>query len=162
MYPLLLGVSINGEKLKVRSTDLLQNTYVPLLTESFFCCMFYIGSLIAQAILLRHKAQVISLGFDCWVEKPCYRRKTPLAVGGTWTQVLADRMAIAARALNQCTTLTPVWGYSYNVHSLSFRCTNEDFYVALDSSMGLALLVWVGGGLLKRVLCFFGNKPSLD
>ena len=27
--------------------------------------------------------------------------------------------------------------------------------------MGLALLVWVGGGLLKRVLYFFGNEPSL-
>ena len=42
-----------------------------------------------------------------------------------------------------------------------FRCTNGDFYVALGSSMGLALLVWVGGGLLKRVLCFFSNQPSL-
>ena len=27
--------------------------------------------------------------------------------------------------------------------------------------MGLALLVWVGGGLLKRVLYSFGNEPSL-
>ena len=27
--------------------------------------------------------------------------------------------------------------------------------------MGLAFLVWVGGGLLKRVLYFFGNEPSL-
>ena len=27
--------------------------------------------------------------------------------------------------------------------------------------MGLALLVWVGGGLLKRVLYFFGNELSL-
>ena len=27
--------------------------------------------------------------------------------------------------------------------------------------MGLALLVWVGGGLLKRVLYFLGNEPSL-
>ena len=34
-------------------------------------------------------------------------------------------------------------------------------YVALGSSMGLALLVWVGGGLLERVLYFFGNEPSL-
>ena len=41
-----------------------------------------------------------------------------------------------------------------------FRCTNGDFYVALGSSMGLALLVWVGGGLLKRVLYFVGNEPS--
>ena len=45
--------------------------------------------------------------------------------------------------------------------SATFRCANEDFYVALGSSMGLALLVWVGGGLLKRVLYFFGNEPSL-
>ena len=27
--------------------------------------------------------------------------------------------------------------------------------------MGLPLLVWVGGGLLKPVLYFFGNEPSL-
>ena len=42
-----------------------------------------------------------------------------------------------------------------------FRCTNRDFYVALGSSMSLALLVCVGGGLLKLVLYFFGNEPSL-
>ena len=42
------------------------------------------------------------------------------------------------------------------------RCTNGDFYVALGSSMGLALLVWVGGGLLKRVLYCFDNEPSLS
>ena len=33
--------------------------------------------------------------------------------------------------------------------------------LALGSNMGLALLVWVGGGLLKRVVYFFGNEPSL-
>ena len=27
--------------------------------------------------------------------------------------------------------------------------------------MGLTLLVWVGGGLIKRVVYFFGNEPSL-
>ena len=27
--------------------------------------------------------------------------------------------------------------------------------------MGLVLFVWVGGGLLKRVLFLFGNEPSL-
>ena len=43
----------------------------------------------------------------------------------------------------------------------TFRCTNGEFYVALGSSMSLTLLVWVGGGLLKRVLYFFGNEPSL-
>ena len=44
-------------------------------------------------------AQILALGFDCRVEKPCYRRKTPLVVGGTWTQVLTDSKAIAASAL---------------------------------------------------------------
>ena len=46
----------------------------------------------------------------------------------------------------------------------TFRCTHGDFYVALGSSMSFwvrALLVWVGGGLLKWVLYFFGNEPSL-
>ena len=27
--------------------------------------------------------------------------------------------------------------------------------------MGFALFVWVGGGLLKWVINFFGNEPSL-
>ena len=43
-------------------------------------------------------AQMLALGFDCWVEKPCYRRKTPLVVWGTQTQALADSIAIAASA----------------------------------------------------------------
>ena len=47
-------------------------------------------------------AQMLALGFDCWVEKSYYRRKTPLGVGGTQTQVLADSIAIAASALNHC------------------------------------------------------------
>ena len=45
-------------------------------------------------------AQMLALGFDCRVEKPCYRRKTSLVVGGTWTQVLADSIAIAASGLD--------------------------------------------------------------
>ena len=52
--------------------------------------------------LLGHIAQILSLGFNCWVEKPCFRRKTPLVVGGTWTHFLADSMTIAVRALNHC------------------------------------------------------------
>ena len=44
---------------------------------------------------------------------------------------------------------------------MTFKWINGDFYVALGSSMGLTLLVWVGGGLLKRVLYIFGNEPSL-
>ena len=32
------------------------------------------------------------------MEKPCYRRRTPLVAGGTQTQVIADSMAIAASA----------------------------------------------------------------
>ena len=51
--------------------------------------------------------------------------------------------------------------YAYKTLLSTFRCTNGDFYVALGSSTGLALLVWVGGGLLKRVLYFFGNESSL-
>ena len=43
----------------------------------------------------------------------------------------------------------------------TFRCTNGDFYVALGSSVSLELLAWIGGGLLKRVLYFFENEPSL-
>ena len=35
-------------------------------------------------------AQILALRLDCLMEKPCYRGKTPLVVGGTRTQVLAD------------------------------------------------------------------------
>ena len=45
--------------------------------------------------------------------------------------------------------------------SCQFRCANGDCSVALGSSMCLALLVWVGGGLLKWILYYFGNEPSL-
>ena len=61
----------------------------------------------------------------------------------------------------ESTTLNLVFKHYCNCPIKTFRCTNRDFYVALGSSMGLALLVWVGGGLLKRVLYFFGNEPSL-
>ena len=56
--------------------------------------------------------------------------------------------------------ITPVLKRKMDLKS-SFRCTIGDFYMALGSSKGLALWVSVGGGLLKRVLYFFGNEPSL-
>ena len=43
---------------------------------------------------------ILASGFDCWVEKPCYRWETPLVIDGTWTHVLADSKAIAGKALN--------------------------------------------------------------
>ena len=36
----------------------------------------------------------------------------------------------------------------------------EDFYLAFGSSMSLVLLVLGSGGMLKRVLHFFGEKSS--
>ena len=57
-----------------------------------------------------------------------------------------------------CAVLTGQIVLTYHVSetgSVYFRCTNGDFYAALGSSMSLALLVWVGGGLLTRVLYFF-------
>ena len=35
------------------------------------------------------------------------------------------------------------------------RCTNGDFYVALGSSMGLALLVWEGRWSVKAAFILF-------
>ena len=32
------------------------------------------------ASLLEHKTQILVWKFDCWVEKPCYTRKTPLVI----------------------------------------------------------------------------------
>ena len=48
------------------------------------------------ASLLGHMAPILALGFNYWVENPCDKNKFLLVVGGTWTQVLADSMAIAA------------------------------------------------------------------
>ena len=50
---------------------------------------------------LYHMAQIMAFGFDWGMEKPFYRRKTPLVVGGTRTRVLADSMTITASALDQ-------------------------------------------------------------
>ena len=46
---------------------------------------------------------MLVFGFDCWVEKPYYRRKTPLVVGEIRIQVLGDSITIAASELNRCT-----------------------------------------------------------
>ena len=59
-------------------------------------------------------AQILSLGLDCWVEKSCYRLRTPLAIGGTRTQVFADSMAIAESTLNHCTTYTLKTWFAWN------------------------------------------------
>ena len=47
------------------------------------------------------------------MEKPDHRRKTPLVVGGTRTQVLADSMAINTSALNHCATYLIIFGTTY-------------------------------------------------
>ena len=60
---------------------------------------------------------------------------------------------LIAYSTNICSSFEPL--------TSPFRCADGDFYVALGSSMSLALLVWVGGGLLKLVLYFFGNETSL-
>ena len=52
--------------------------------------------------IFHHIAQM--LGFTRGVEKPFYKRKTPLVVGGTRTRALADSMTIAASALDHCAT----------------------------------------------------------
>ena len=57
------------------------------------------------------------------MEKPYYRRKTPLVVGGTQTQVLAASIAIAASALNHCAT-KPFTVYIYEDASFIFKLNN--------------------------------------
>ena len=42
-----------------------------------------------------------------------------------------------------------------------FRRCSQEFYVALASSMSLALLIWKRAGLLEKVLPLFDNGPSL-
>ena len=53
-----------------------------------------------------HMEQMLVLGFDWGVEKPYYRQKAPLVVGGTRTYVFADSMTIA---LNHCETSTIIF-----------------------------------------------------
>ena len=49
-----------------------------------------------------------------------------------------------------------------NVNLLPPRQVNYgEQQVALSSGMSLPLLIWKGGGLLKRVLHFFGMEPNL-
>ena len=56
---------------------------------------FLFGDFRVLLILLKRMSQISALGF----EKPYYRRKNLLVVGGTRTRVLVDSMYIAARAL---------------------------------------------------------------
>ena len=51
-----------------------------------------------------HMVQIVAFRLGFGVQKLCYKRKTPLVLGGTRTQVIADSMAIAASALNHCAT----------------------------------------------------------
>ena len=57
-----------------------------------------------NSFIVSNMAQMLVLGYSCCVEKPYYKRKTPLVVGGTRTQVLEDSIAIAASALNHWAT----------------------------------------------------------
>ena len=75
-----------------------------MIVKVFFCLEFHMCPLIA--FKLDSWTQMLALRFDCCGRKPCYRQKTPLVLGGTRTQDLADSIAIAARALNHCITLT--------------------------------------------------------
>ena len=42
-----------------------------------------------------------------------------------------------------------------DMNNRAFRCTNGDFYVALGSRMGSALLVWVGSWYVKTGFILF-------
>ena len=47
---------------------------------------------------------MLAFGFNKWTDSSYYRRKTLLVAGGTWPQVLAGSMAIAASTLSHCAT----------------------------------------------------------
>ena len=72
----------------------------------FMLIIFLVFYICYRASYLGHIAQRLVLGFDRWVAKPYYRIKTPLVTGGTYTQVLASSMTIAASELNHCSTKT--------------------------------------------------------
>ena len=57
-----------------------------------------------QARLLRNMAPMLASCLDWQVEKSYFRKRSPLVVGGTRTQFLADSMALAARVLDHYTT----------------------------------------------------------
>ena len=71
-----------------------------VLHSSMFFYSFSFGVLRVSMISLK------MLALSQWVEKPYYRRKTPLVIGGTRIQVLANSMANAACVLSHCDTLT--------------------------------------------------------
>ena len=47
---------------------------------------------------------------DCWVENPCYRRKTPLVVGGSWTQVC--RVSVPVETIIPRPAIAVIWKLS--------------------------------------------------
>ena len=53
-----------------------------------------------------HMAQVLALGFDCWVEKPCSRRQNSLVINRARPQVLANKHN------HCCMRATPLRGLS--------------------------------------------------
>ena len=59
-----------------------------------------------------------------------------------------------------CEIVTESYSSSLNssAPALSFRCTNGDFYVALGSSMGLALSVRVGRWSVKAGFIHFSDN----
>ena len=61
--------------------------------------IFYHFSFCFMCVSNSFKHRTQRLGFDCWVEKPYYRRKTPLVIGGSRTRVIMDSIAIAASVL---------------------------------------------------------------
>ena len=56
------------------------------------------------------------------MEKPYYRKKTPLVIEGTQTLVLADSIANAARALNQISPAIYFLKYFERRHVLLSLC----------------------------------------
>ena len=74
-------------------------------------------------------------GFIWWVKKPYRRNEASLAIGRAQTQVFADRMTIAASALNQFSTkklyesrwfvaVSTMWD-SWHLHSLLIIIINK-------------------------------------
>ena len=71
------------------------------LNSTCFFLVFYEFFCVFRAFLVQ-MAQMLALGFNWWVEKPYYRRKTSLALGGTQTPDFANSKRLLL--LNYCST----------------------------------------------------------
>ena len=107
----------------------------------YFRSSNYCGKAISlQKAWFNFVPQMLAFGFDWRMERPFFRRKTPLAVDGTRIQVHADSMTTTASTLNHSPTQT--------LDCLSIATIQFQFieaYRSRNSFVGIAMFILISG-----------------